>query len=267
MMKVGVLTSCYGVGVRRAVRIASEQGAEGVQLCCTGTEVDPEELSWSGRQELKDYLESYGLLLVALRCEEGALTDPDTVEKRIERAKKVVHLAMDLECRVITSHVGALGYGTTDSRWMTALDALSDLGRYAINFDVRWAIETGPDDPRVLKRFLQQLKTDGVAANYSPGNLIMNGFDHLAGVPTLRPWIVHTHANDAVPAEEDKPARVVSLGEGLVDFRTYLRTLFESGYNDFVTVERGSGDEPITETGRAIRFLLEKIARVHRAAS
>jgi sugar phosphate isomerase/epimerase len=224
--------------------------------------LDPGELSGSGRQEVKDYVNSFDLQIAALCGEEGVFTDPDTVEQRVERARKLVNLALDLGCPIVTSPIGALADDETDGSWKTAAEALNELGLYATNLDIRWAIDAGDRDPKVLKRFLDRLKTEGIAVNYDPASLIMNGFDHVAAVTTLRSWIVHTHARDGLPAAEEKEAREVPLGEGHVDYPTYLRALSEAGYDGFLTVKRETSDDPITEIGRAIGFLKEQITRI-----
>ena len=45
------------------------------------------------------------------------------------------------------------------------------------------------------------------------------------------------------------------LGEGVVDFKNYLKALDEIGYHGFLTIEREVGDNPEKDIVTAFNFL------------
>ena len=49
------------------------------------------------------------------------------------------------------------------------------------------------------------------------------------------------------------------LGEGGVNFDTYLPALKETGFDGFLTIEREVGNQPEKDIGMAVAFLQEKI--------
>jgi sugar phosphate isomerase/epimerase len=133
-------------------------------------------------------------------------------------------------------------------------EALDEIGGYAGEKGVKLATETGHESPASLAQFLSEVDSPGLAVNYDPANLVMNGFDHLGGVKILAPWIVHTHAKDAVRYPDGRKQEV-PLGEGTVDFPTYLKALREIGFDGYLTVEREVGDNPERDIRAAVEFL------------
>ncbi|MBY0328364.1 MAG: sugar phosphate isomerase/epimerase, partial [Gemmataceae bacterium] len=58
--KFGVKLECFGVPLRKALLLAAQAGAQGVQFDVTG-ELSPDKLSESGRREISYLLRSYNL--------------------------------------------------------------------------------------------------------------------------------------------------------------------------------------------------------------
>ncbi len=264
MIELSVSLSSYKVGVRRGVRLASQHGVDGVLLPCPGSELDPDQLTWTGRQEVKSYVQSHGLRIVGLWGEEGGFTDPEVVERRVERAKQIVSLAFDLRCPIVTSWTGTLPDDERDISWRTAAEALEEIANYAIYLEVRWAVETGQEPPDVLKRFVERVGSEGIAVSYNPADLIINGFDHKSGLESLRPWTVHACAKDAKSGTEERPALEVPLGKGDADIPAYVKRLIETDYHGFLTVKREKADDPIAEIERDIKYLKQRITPVEK---
>ena len=95
--------------------------------------------------------------------------------------------------------------------------------------------------------------TGGIGVNFDPANLVMRGFDLLEAVRELFPLVVHTHAKDGVREGEER--REVPLGEGQVDFPTYVGLMRELGYDGAYTIERETGDDPVGDIRKAVEFL------------
>ncbi|MBR5746060.1 MAG: sugar phosphate isomerase/epimerase, partial [Clostridia bacterium] len=125
-----------------------------------------------------------------------------------------------------------------------------------------FAAETGTEKAPVLKSFLDSLGAKGLRVNYDPANLVMVAADDpVAGVYTLRDYIVHTHAKDGIKTGE-KTWLELPLGQGGVDFDKYLAALNDIGYTGYLTIEREVGDDPAADIGMAVGFLTEKLAKL-----
>ena len=144
------------------------------------------------------------------------------------------------------------------------------------------AIETGPETAAVLKTFLDEIGLPkGLGVNFDPANLVMVCREDIPkAVETLGPYIVHTHAKDGVSLKPmdaetrdavfhgDKPEGFnmrdyiseVPLGEGGVDFPTYLPALRKTGFDGYLTIEREVGDDPRRDIEQAVRFLKELLS-------
>lgn len=256
-MKVGILLGTLGAGsLKRDLQRAMAIGIHGIQLWAVNNELDPRELSRSGREEFAGYLDSLGLELSALCGDIGGFADPATVDERIERTKAVFDLCIDLQTPILTTHIGAVPDDASSRAYLDLASAVRDVSEYAVNRGCCLAIETGPESAESLAGFIAVVKSDGTKVNYDPANLCMNGFDHIGGVKTLAPHIVHTHAKDGV-YESGKHGKYqeVALGKGDVDFPRYLAALRDISYTGFLTVEREHGDDPAAGMVEAVTFL------------
>lgn len=82
------------------------------------------------------------------------------------------------------------------------------------SLDAHFAIETGPEESAVLKKFLDGLHSTGVAVNMDPANLVMvTGDDPVQAVYNLKDYIVHTHAKDGRRNYYRAPEEVYGLVE------------------------------------------------------
>lgn len=276
-MMIGVVVESLGMGLREGIRKARELGVEGVQIYARG-DIDPDNLSLSGRRDLIYYLESHGLILSALCGDLGGHGFEREEENlwKVEKTKRIMDLAMSLRTKVVTTHIGVIPEEKSHPRRRVMEEALRELGEYGEKREVYLAIETGPESPEVLRGFICALGTEGVKVNYDPANLVMvAGSDPVKGVYTLKEFIVHTHAKDGVKLSSLDPKtiyayfaeggvgdlcleehfREVPLGEGEVNFPLYVAALEEVNYGGFLTIERESGEDRVSDIARGIDFL------------
>jgi len=247
---------------RASLKAAADMGADGVQLWNAGGELDPQALDRTARADLKNYLAQLGLTLSALCADFGGhgFATTEKLEWRIERTKEVVDLAVHLGTTVITTHIGLIPEDPKHPTWRTMQTALEEVGSYAERKGCTLATETGPEAPELMARFLDTLKTRGVTVNYDPANLLMSGFDHIAGVHILARYIVHTHAKDGARDASGRPHET-PLWQGQVDFPAHLAALKQVGYDGFLTIEREAGDDPARDVAAAVRFLKGLLGR------
>ncbi|MFA6239991.1 MAG: sugar phosphate isomerase/epimerase [Candidatus Hydrogenedentales bacterium] len=256
-MKVGIILGSLGTGsLKRDLQRAMAIGVHGIQLWVVNNELDPRELSRTGREELVDYMDSLGLERSALCGDVGGFCDPGTVDENIARTKSVFDLCVDLHTPILTTHIGTVPDDATSRAYQELVGAVRDISDYAVNRGCCLAIETGPESAEALAQFIVDVKSNGAKANYDPANLCMAGFDHIGGVKALAPYIVHTHAKDGVFESEKKGKGLeMPLGKGDVDFPRYLAALRDVSYSGFLTVERECGDDPASDIVEAVTFL------------
>ena len=271
---IGVIINSFRTDIPTSVKKAAEVGAQGIQVYATSGEMAPENLSQSARKDFLDLVKSNGLIISAL-CGDlggGGFTHPELNPAKIEKSKRILDLAKELETDVVTTHIGVVPSDKNHDRYKLLQEACHELAEYADSIDAHFAIETGPETSATLKEFLDSLNSTGVGVNLDPANLVMvTGDDPVGAVHNLKKYIVHTHAKDGKQLFYKDPEFVygmkpevivtgdsfieVPLGEGSVVFPEYLKALEEIGYNGFLTIEREVGDNPEKDIRKAVDFL------------
>jgi len=280
--KIGVMVDSFGLAIPDGVRKAKDVGADGMQVYVVEGDMAAEALDATRRSEFKALVDSQGLEISALCGDLGGHGFQVAAEnaEKIRRSKAIVDLAVDLGTRVVTTHIGVVPEDTSDAIYQNQLAVCKELGAYAAERGVVFAIETGPEPATRLKSFLDDVASPGFGVNLDPANLIMVlNDDPVAAVYTLREHIVHTHAKDGVQYKPCDPVQVYAsfaeggieglnigelfnelpLGEGAVDWDNYLKALAEIGYEGYLTIEREVGDDPAADIRLAVSFLRSKI--------
>lgn len=270
---IGVILDSFRTDVRTALKKAVAVGAQGIQVYATHGEMSPEQLVGAKRREFLDMVKSNGLVISALCGDLGqGFGNPEKNPQLIERSKRILDLAKELETNIVTTHIGVVPNDPEHERYKIMQQACFELCSYADSLDAHFAIETGPEVAAVLKKFLDTLGSKGVAVNFDPANLVMlTGDDPVKAVYTLRDYIVHTHAKDGRrlkvcdleviygviedAIQEGNAFIELPLGEGDVDFPNYLKALEEIGYRGFLTIEREVGEDPEADIRHAVNFL------------
>lgn len=274
---IGVIVDSFRTDTRTAIQKAAELGADGIQMYSTRGANAPENLNATQRRELLDFVQSHGLRFSALCGDLGqGFANKEKNLELIEKSKRILDLAKDLETDIVTTHIGVVPEDPSVERYAVMQQACYELSRYADSIGSHFAIETGPEKSCILKGFLDSLGSTGVAVNLDPANLVMvAGDDPVTAVHNLKKYIVHTHAKDGVmlknigpeyvygvkecPAEyKNVPLyREMPLGEGQVDFPAYLAALDEVGYRGFLTIEREVGEDPAADIFKAKKHLTD----------
>lgn len=282
---IGVMLDSFKLDTKTAVEKAALLGASGLQMYATSGAYSPEALTGSKRKELLDMVKSNGLKFSALCGDLGhGFGDKEKNPGLIEKSKRIMELAKDLETDVITTHIGVVPADKNHERYKIMQEACHVLSRFADSIGGHFAIETGPEIAVTLKEFLDALNSKGVAVNLDPANFVMvTGDDPVKAVYTLKDYIVHTHAKDGrrlqvkdpevvygikkednapeagegsfMFADANQPFIELPLGEGDVNFKDYLKALDDIGYRGFLTIEREVGENPEEDIKNAVIFL------------
>ena len=278
---IGVILESFRVDRSTAIRKAAAIGANGIQMYSTSGENAPENLSAQARKDLLREVKDNGLVFSALCGDLGhGFGNAELNPQLIEKSKRIIDLAKELETNVVTTHIGVVPSDPGHPRYKIMQEACFTLAAYADSVDAHFAIETGPETSLVLKNFLDSLNSTGVAVNLDPANLRMvTGDDPVQAVYNLRRYIVHTHAKDGNKLRDGNPEYIygvthpipvevqntryfeeVPLGTGSVDFPAYLKALEDIGYKGFLTIEREAGEDPAADIKTAYDFLKKTMA-------
>ena len=276
---ISVIVDSFRTDIKSAIIKAAELGADGIQMYATSGDYSPENLNGTARHELLNFVKSHGLKFSALCGDLGmGFFRPEKNAELIEKSKRILDLAKELETDIVTTHIGVVPEDESVERYGIMQEACFELSRYADSIGSHFAIETGPETSAVLKKFLDGLHSTGVAVNLDPANLVMvTGDDPVQAVYNLKDYIVHTHAKDGVMLKRSNPEMIyrvtprdedfdsidyfkeMPLGKGSVDFPAYLRALDDIGYKGFLTIEREVGDDPAADILTAKKHLTNMI--------
>lgn len=285
-MKIGVIVESFRRPFREGVEVAASIGAAGIQAYATfGSYLDVEKSSDEHLKEALDIVKSNGLVFSAICGDFGTgFADAENNHIYVERSKRVLDLAKKLECDVVTTHIGTVPAEECEKKEVMR-KACRELALYADSIGSAFAVETGPETAKILCGFLDSLGANGVRVNFDPANLVMVAGDRPeTAVHELGKYIVHTHAKDGIKLDGslDKDIKVtigdvakghdellamgqafieLPLGQGGVNFDTYLPELKKTGFDGFLTIECEVGENPEADVRMAADFLREKIAK------
>jgi len=272
-MKIGVMLENFHLPFDKAAEAAAEKNVSGVQFYLRGAR-DVDGMTDEKLEEMLRVLKKNNLEISAFCGDLGghgfmeALQNPD----KIRKSKLMADIAVKAGVKIITTHIGTVPEDKSNPVYTVMRDALKEIGAYAHERGVIFAIETGPEKAVVLRDFIEGL--NGIGVNLDPANLAMCVGDKAAeAVRTLAPYIVHTHAKDGrrlKPLErgaKQTPAQYVfnpiyreaPLGRGDIDWDSYIQALKDIGYDGYLTIERETLFNKSAAIQQAIDFLREKL--------
>lgn len=285
MFKIGTLADWFKVGVLDGIRTSKEVGAQGVQLYAWD-KLHPDNVTDEFIAEVKQVALENGQEIVALCGELGGhgFEIKEDNDAKVAYLNGVTDLAIKLNCKIVTTHIGRILEDKTTERYQNMLEACRSVANYAASKGVMIAVETGPEKIETLVDFIKTCETSGLGINYDPGNLVMvTRDDEVAGVYTGKDYIVHTHAKDGICKQYLGTEAVYEifatggiealnkitdyfvetpLGQGEVKWDAYLKALNDIGYDGYLTIEREVGDNARADVELAVDFLTEKINKL-----
>ncbi len=283
MNRISVMADWFHRGVLGGLDAAKAVGAGAVQLNVGERGAVTEVWTPAFRGEVRAHLDTLGLRVSALCGDLGGhgFQRIEEVDWRVAETAKMFSLAADLGTDIITSHIGVVPEDSANPRYPVMVGALKKLGALAAEARCRIAIETGPERPEVLKRFLADVGESAIGVNYDPANLVMvlDHVDPVQGVYTLGDAIFHVHVKDGRQLRYAGPEVIYGffaeggiedlrmedyiletpLGDGDVDFVAWMKALQDIGYQGYFTIEREVGKDPTQDIQRAVDFLRQYV--------
>ena len=253
--KTGVVLESLRLRIKDGIKTASTLGFKGIQIDATQRDITPENLSQTGRRELRRIIDLNRLELCALGGELGiGFINENEFDFLINRIKAIINLALDLQTNIITVQIGSIPTETDSTHWHAVNTAIGEIGRHAENYGCRLAAKISFDNYSTLKDFLKSLYTEGIRLIYDPASLMINNLDPIKGIHELHKYIVHTNLWDTRQTEEGRNIEV-PIGEGILPVEEFVSTLESTGYYGFYVINSKTMQQPVENIKKGKEFL------------
>jgi sugar phosphate isomerase/epimerase len=232
---------------KRGMQQAARMGFRAVELRALDGDIDPANLSESGRRHLHRYVRDIGLQLAALDADFGAggMADPAAVDACVQRTGQVLAMARELGVPIVTGSVGRLD--DADPRREQIASALRSIAEQADRIGTIYAVCTSYTAPNQLRRLVDELACPAVRVCTDPGYLVMSGYDPVSATSTLAEHVVLSHARDGLAGTSQSAGREVPLGQGHVNWLAYLATLSAADYAGPQILRRTDAERPLED--------------------
>jgi sugar phosphate isomerase/epimerase len=251
-------------------------GVDVVQIACG----DPHHASWEEGDAMPRAARAAGFRMVGamLGFPGEDYTTPQTIREtggfgpkhlraeRLQRLEWALQRTRELGLTDLMFHAGFIPEPGDPER-KEFLDTLAQAADLAARYGVTIAFETGQETAQLLRRTLDELRCPNVKVNFDPANMLLYDMgDPIEAVRILGPDIRSVHAKDAFrPKVKGTWGEEVPLGQGAVNIRLWVQTLYEVGYRGPLLIERevGTQAERLRDIAHGIRYLRECVAAVH----
>jgi len=266
---------------------AKELGFDGVELAAKRPHVSLLDYDDAARKKLRDRIKELGLDLVCLAGYNDFSSGVDkagipNVEIQAIYIGELARLAHDLGTsmvRIFTSYERPdLSY---DKQYAMLVEGLQMAGKIAARYGVTLIIQNHHDmavHPDVMKWLLDEVNLPNVKAAFDCWSPTVEGLSTAEikkAVYTMKPYFVHTTTADYEKLPRFKyessqvnylpmlaQNKIVPMGEGFIDYKTFINTLKEIGYQGYIAYEmcaemRGGGS--IENLDKSAKAFLEYV--------
>ncbi len=278
-MKIGAIAESFKKPFKEAIDCIAALKLDGVQLYAD-TETIHAKMPAARIKEVKKIIDGAGIKVSALCGDFGCDMYYTRDRAAIDKEKRIMEIAKELGTNIVTTHIGVVSEDFDCKQYESMHEVCRELAEFADTMGGHFAVETGPEKSELLKKFLDNLGSRGVAVNLDPANLVMcAGDDPVKAVYTLKDYIVHTHAKDGKQLKKVDTRTLyclqhygleqgdwgsiieMPLGQGNVDWDNYLKALKDIGYNGYLTIERECGENPAADIEMAANFLRSQLKK------
>ena len=241
---------------------AKELGFDGVMLAAKRPHVSITDYDDAARQKLRARIKELGLELVCLAgyCDFTAGVDkagiPNT-EIQAVYVGELARLAHDLGTNMVRIYTGYerpdIPY---DKQYALVVEGLQMAGKIASKYGVTLAVQNHHDialHHEAMKWLLDEVNLPNVKAAFDCWSPTLEGLtsDEIKkAIYVMKPYIVHTTTADykELPrymyelnhtnyTKLKSQMRAVPIGEGFLDYKSFINTLKEIGYQGYITYE------------------------------
>lgn len=251
-LKIGVPTRALRLPLRRAIEVAAQTAADGVEIDLR-TEFPLADLSQTAIREIRKLSDDLRLKIGVVHYPtRRGLDDPDQLERRLEAIRRAMEGAYHLGARVVTQRLGSLPL-EDEPRRDTLRESLMWLSAAGVRSGAQLALEWG-GDPQQLASLIAEVG-EGLGVSLNPALLAAQG--HLVddALEILAPHLLHVRAIDAVRDLRQGGTLDVELGRGSIDFPQLMAQLEGIDYRGWITAGRSDAPHPLEELSNAVAYL------------
>lgn len=255
-LRIGIQLASLRQPFKKALQTAAKLGADSVEIDARQM-LKPAEMTATATRHVRKMLDELDLSVcaIAFPTRRGYHVTED-LDRRVEATKQAMQMAYSLGAPVVINRVGRIPDEDTTER-STLHDVLADLGRHGLRIGSRLAVESGAEDPQILRSLLDSLPEGAIGINLDPGDFIIHGFSAQEATSVLGSDVAHVHARDGVRDLSLGRGLETTLGRGSVDFAEIIAILENFAYRGAYTIKRDHCPDPVTEIGYAVQYLRE----------
>lgn len=240
----------------KVIAKVAEFGYDGIEIVAKRPHGSPLDLDTDSRKKLKNLIKSKGLETACLAAYND-FADPNAYNREMNllQLRETIRLAYDLGVklvRIFASGMGNMHTGATFNEQRTWVrENLIEAVKYAKDYGITLGLQNHSPIMHSYKDVLQivgEVTSDSLKAVIDAPLLFMAGESITEAVKEAGNLIVHSHTGDLLykpgPLEHTMGGlrktytlQGVPMGEGDVDYKTFINSLKEINYEGFLSYE------------------------------
>ncbi|MGC9453505.1 MAG: sugar phosphate isomerase/epimerase family protein [Phycisphaerae bacterium] len=262
-MNIGIMDSFLGAGTRAEnFRRASQAGADGVEVVYSTTE-QASQLNSDHAAELKTLAREHGLAIPSLciavvNQTPSLITSLEAAGKTLELLRRAIEVSAEAGASVLLVPFFDQNAIELPEELDRAAEALNELVEPAEQAGVTLGVESSLNADQ-LEYLLDALTgSPNVKVYYDTANALARKLDPVTFIRDLGPGrLAQVHFKDVRVVSGQPPNYDIPLGEGDVDFDGVMQSLRAVGYDGWIVIEAGGGEDPVESAKRNIAFTRE----------
>lgn len=254
-VNIGIQLSSLRMPLKKALMTAARLGVQGIEIDARN-DLRPEELTDTGRRQLRKMLDDLNLRVAAVRFHTARGYDvAENLERRIDGTKQAMKFAYSLGASVVINQIGSVPEKPEGETHNMLVQCLTDLARFGQHVGAMLAAETGSEPGERLAGLIEGLRETALGITFNPGNLIVNNFSVDDALPRCAPLTLLVHAKDAVRDLARGRGVEVPLGRGMAEFPQVIASLEEHRFRGWYIIERDYSEDIVQSLNYAVQFL------------
>jgi len=254
MMRIGLRSACLRTPIKKALHIAAQVGAAGVEIDARN-DLPVRDMTQTAVRHFRKVLDDLRLTVCSMAFPtRHGYAESDNLQPRIEATQQAMRLAYDLGCSVFVVSSGMIP-STEQTEWSTFLEAMHALARHANHVGVRLQARVAPPSMSEFPTLLEQLPPESIQLALHPAELLRGGESPNAIAAQLGGNVGLLYASDVVRDLATGQTNAVELGRGTVDMPALLGALAEHDYRGWTVVDQLEGTLSVAAAENAVRYL------------
>lgn len=251
-MRIGFLVGGQLGGLKETVKWASARGFRALEVGAhPGSPlIDPVKVLRRGAGMVKEALEGKDVIISCLTwCPNNMDPNPEVRRRNNEHVKRMIEAAAELEVPVVSTWIGRVP-GTVEENMEVYSEVWPPIVEHAEEYGVKIAIENCMGNiaysPYIWEMMFKIIPSRNLGLNFDPSHLVFQFIDYLKAVRRFGDRIYHTHCKDTevlwwrlswvgYTGKGWWRFRIPGLGD--IDWRRFISTLMDQGYDYALSIE------------------------------